>query len=109
MGCDYIIKNILEVTFATGMIKLTLDEMRCYFKDTDSFEFNSDCSDYDSDSFLNSKYLSTESYKNVEIYNNTSSWKNDKLREKYQYLLDSSDIDLKNVLNIIKKQVRYLS
>lgn len=108
MGCDYYIKNILEVICTTEIINITLDEMKCYFKETDSFEFNSDCSDGDYESFYNSKYLSTESYKNIKIYNNSSGWKNDKLQNKYECILDSNAIDLKNVLTIMKKQVRYL-
>ena len=98
MGCDYYIKNILEVICTTEIINITLDEMKCYFKETDSFEFNS--GDYES--FYNSK--------NIEIYNNSSGWKNDKLQNKYECIciLDSNAIDLKNVLTIMKKQFRYL-
>ncbi len=107
MGCDYFIKNILEITLEKESINITLDEMKCYFQEVDSFELNSDCSDYESEEFYTNKYLSTKSYKNIEIYNNTRGWKNDALREKYKSILDSNYIDLKNVINIVKKQIRF--
>ena len=107
MGYDYIIKNILEVVFRTGKMNITLDEMKCYFKETDTFEVNSDCSDYDSDDFRNKKYLSTD-YRKVEIYNESIGWRNEKIKNKHSDLLLENDVDLENVISIVKKQVRYL-
>lgn len=108
MGHDYIIKNILEVVFKTGKMNITLEEMKCYFKETDAFEVNSDCSDYDSDDFYNKKYLSTESYGKLEIYNESIGWRNEKIKNKHSDLLLENDVDLKNVISIVKKQIRYM-
>ncbi len=108
MGHDYIIKNILEVVFTTGKMNITLEEIGCYFKETDTFEANSDCSDYDSDDFYNKKYLSSESYIKLEIYNEAIGWRNEKIKTKYSDLLLENDVDLKNVISIVKKQIRYL-
>ena len=76
MGYDYIIRNILEVHFESGILNMTMDEAKCCFENSDSFEVNSDCSDFDSSEYLENKYLSTKSYKQLEIYNKTNGWKN---------------------------------
>ena len=107
MGHDYIIKNILEVVFKTGKMNITLDEKKCYFNENDLYEVNSDCSDYDSDDFRNKKYLTTD-YRKVEIYNEAIGWRNESVKNKYSDLIDENDIDLKIVISVIKKQIRYL-
>lgn len=118
MGCDYYIVKVLEVEYLndddqTEIIQIEINKKRRYFQ-IDESEFDSD-SDIESEMEIckpklhekYSKYLQV-TYTPKILFNNKK-WKSENIQEKYEDLI-LNEINIKDILilNVIKKEIRYL-